>query len=102
MEKTSQVSGYYKLKREERLAKVKEFASLTDEEAKILEAGLPFEQAEKMVENVVATYRLPLGIAVNFLINGKEYMVPMSTMVIALLGIITEFAPGTGLNKLSS
>ncbi len=79
MEKTSQVSGYYKLKREERLAKVKEFAGLTDDEAKMLEAGLGFEQAEKMVENVVATFRLPLGIAVNFLINGKEYMVPMAT-----------------------
>lgn len=79
MEKTSQVSGYYKLKREERLAKVREFAGLTDEEEKTLEQGLGFEQAGKMVENVVATFRLPLGIAVNFLINGKEYMVPMAT-----------------------
>jgi len=79
MEKTSQVSGFYKLNRVERLAKIKEFVGLTDEEAKILEAGLGFEQAEKMVENVVATFRLPLGIAVNFLINGKEYMVPMAT-----------------------
>ena len=79
MAKTSQVSGFYKLKREERLSKVAEFAGLTDQEAKTLEEGLGLEQAEKMVENVVATFRLPLGIAVNFLINGKEYMIPMAT-----------------------
>jgi hydroxymethylglutaryl-CoA reductase len=79
MAKTSQVSGFYKLKREERLSRVAEFAGLTDQEAKMLEEGLGLEQAEKMVENVVATFRLPLGMAMNFLINGKEYMIPMAT-----------------------
>jgi len=79
MTKTSQVSGFYKLKKEERLSKVKEFADLTDQDIKALEEGLGMEQAEKMVENVVATFRLPLGIAMNYLINGKEYMIPMAT-----------------------
>ena len=79
MTKTSQVSGFYKLKKEERLSKVKEFADLTNQDIKALEEGLGMEQAEKMVENVVATFRLPLGIAMNYLINGKEYMIPMAT-----------------------
>jgi len=79
MEKTSQVSGFYRLKREERLEKVREFAGLSDEEVNMLKAGLGLEQAGKMVENVVATFHLPLGIAVNFRINGKDYMIPMAT-----------------------
>ncbi len=39
--------------------------------------GLALEQADKMVENVVATYALPLGIATNFSINGRDVLVPM-------------------------
>jgi len=79
MEKTSQISGYYKLPREERLRRLAEFAGLGPEEMEALVSGLSVEQAEKMVENVVATFKLPLGMAVNFLVNGKEYIVPMAT-----------------------
>jgi len=61
------------------LEKVREFAGLSDEEVNMLKAGLGLEQAGKMVENVVATFHLPLGIAVNFRINGKDYMIPMAT-----------------------
>ena len=39
--------------------------------------GLTLEQADKMVENVVGTYALPLGIATNFLVNGRDVLVPM-------------------------
>lgn len=80
MEKTSRIPGFYKLSPKERLERVKEFASLTEDEARTLfSAGsLTMEQANRMIENVVGVMPIPLGIAVNFLINGKDYLIPMA------------------------
>ena len=88
MERTSRISGFYKLPIEERVRKVKEFAGLSDEEEKLLlsMSALPMETADRMVENVIGTFQLPLGIATNFLINGRDYLIPMAieeTSVIA-------------------
>ncbi len=75
---TSELRGFYKLPLEERVAIVKEFADLTDEDAEILKgSGLKLEQATRMIENVIGTFELPLGVAVNFLINKKDYLIPM-------------------------
>jgi len=64
----------------ERLAKVAELAGLSKEDVKTLtkEGPLPLDLADKMIENVIGTMPLPLGIATNFLINGKDYLVPMA------------------------
>ncbi|MHC3129322.1 MAG: hydroxymethylglutaryl-CoA reductase, degradative [Candidatus Bathyarchaeota archaeon] len=80
MKKTSQVSGFYKLPPKERIKYVKDFADLTDEEVKILQStgSLEMELADRMIENVVGTFPLPLGIAMNFLINKKDYLIPMA------------------------
>ena len=77
--KTSRIPGFYKLTPKERLQKVKEFANLTDEEVEILRrfGALDEALADRMIENVVGVFQFPLGIAVNFLINGKDYMIPM-------------------------
>ncbi len=76
---SSRIPGFYKLSIDERLQKVKEFAGLTDEEIEIIKHGkLPLEVADHMIENVIGLWPLPLGIATNFLINGKDYLVPMS------------------------
>jgi hydroxymethylglutaryl-CoA reductase len=74
------ISGFYKLSVEERMNVVKEFANLTDEEVATLRStgGLPLELADRMIENVVGAFPVPLGIAVNFLINGKDYLIPMA------------------------
>jgi len=74
------ISGFYKLSAEERLKKIKEIAKLTDEEASILAdaGGLKLEVSDRMIENVIGNVHLPLGIATNFKINGKEYLVPMA------------------------
>lgn len=57
---------------------VKEFAGLSQEEVEILKGtGLDAEQAQRMIENVIGTFELPFGIAVNFLINEKDYLIPM-------------------------
>jgi len=74
------LSGFYKLSVSERLKKIKEAAALTDEEAKLLEdtGSLKLDIADRMIENVIGGVHLPLGIATNFKINGKEYVVPMA------------------------
>lgn len=79
MIKTSEISGFYKLSIEERLKKVKEFADLTDEEIEMLKtpSSLSLDLADRMIENVIGIFPMPLAMAVNFLINGKDYMIPM-------------------------
>ena len=65
---------------DERRKLLRKATSLTDEEIKILAntGGLPAETADHMIENVVGGYTYPLGIATNFTINGKDYLVPMA------------------------
>ncbi len=77
--KTSRISGFYKLTPEERLKKVAEFANLSDDEIELIKktAKLPLDVADRMIENVIGTFELPLGIATNFLIDGKDYLIPM-------------------------
>ncbi len=77
--KSSRFSGFYKLSIDERLKFVKEFAGLSDEEVELIKnRGLPLDIADRMIENVIGTYELPLGIAVNFKINGRDYLIPMA------------------------
>ncbi len=73
-------SGYYKLPLEERLKKLQAFAGLTEQETLLLkkEGSLPLETANRMIENAAGTYPLPLGLAVNFKINGKQRAIPMA------------------------
>ena len=80
MSYTSRLSGLYRLPVERRLQVVKDFTGLTDEEAEAVykTAGLDLETADRMIENVIGTMKIPLGIAANFLINGREYLIPMA------------------------
>jgi hydroxymethylglutaryl-CoA reductase len=76
-EKNSQVSGFYKLPLEERIDIVKNFADLNSEDVKQLSKTLDFDTADRVIENVIGNYELPIGIAVNFKINNKDYLIPM-------------------------
>lgn len=75
----STFSRFFEKNRNERLDIVSKFANLTQEERKILESsgGIGFDQADKMIENAIGTFSLPLGVATNFVVNKKEYLVPM-------------------------
>ncbi|MGC9334212.1 MAG: hydroxymethylglutaryl-CoA reductase, degradative, partial [Anaerolineae bacterium] len=78
MDKTSRLPGFYDLGLEDRAHRVSAWAGLSDTERQVLTGpGLSAEQANQMVENVVGTYSLPLGVAPNFLINGRDYLIPM-------------------------
>lgn len=76
----SDLPGFYELSVEERLEKVKQLCGLTDEEAELLgKTGcLSLAHSDRMIENVVGTVELPLGIATNFIVNGRELLVPMA------------------------
>ena len=79
MARTSRFPGFYALSAEERAHCVAEWAELDDAELLVLAGpGLAVELADQMIENVVGTHSLPLGIAPNFLINDRDYLIPMA------------------------
>ena len=80
MVKTSEVPGFYKLSMQERMKLLKESAGLSEEEANVMAntGGLPRDVADRMIENVVGGITIPMGIATNFKINGKDYLIPMA------------------------
>ncbi len=77
---SSRIPGFYRLSPEERLEKVRELANLSVEEAEAIarHGSLSIAQADRMIENVIGTFELPLGIATNFLIDGRDYLIPMA------------------------
>ena len=76
----SSISKFFEKSRKERLNTIAAFANLSKDELDILEntdGGISFDKADKMIENAIGTFSLPLGVATNFKINGKDYVVPM-------------------------
>jgi hydroxymethylglutaryl-CoA reductase len=75
----SSIPKFHEKTREERIKIVESFSGLSKEEVKILKSngGISFDEANNMVENTIGTLSLPLGIATNFKINGKDYLIPM-------------------------
>jgi len=77
-ELTSRLSGFYNHSLEERLQIIAQSAQLTNDEARsLISESLSPQHADNMIENVVGVYALPLGIATNFIVNGREVLVPM-------------------------
>ncbi|MEW6287645.1 MAG: hydroxymethylglutaryl-CoA reductase, degradative [Chloroflexota bacterium] len=76
---TSRISGFYNMTLEERRAKLADASPLTPPElAAWTSGGLSAEAADHMIENVVGLHSLPLGIALNFMVNGRDVLVPMA------------------------
>lgn len=75
----SSIPKFFEKSREERIDIVSRFCNLTSEEVQVLKnsGGISFNQADGMIENAIGTLSFPLGIATNFQINGKDYLVPM-------------------------
>jgi hydroxymethylglutaryl-CoA reductase len=98
--KPSNMSSFYKLSVDERLDKLKDFAGLSKDEVEMVKSGnLPLSSAQRMIENVVGVLPIPLGIAVNFLINGKDYLIPMAIeepSVVAAASHAAKLARPTG------
>jgi len=75
----SEISGFYKLSVEERQKAIAQLSELNEEELKLLSDFGYFtsSQMDTLIENVVGSYQLPMGIACNFKINEKDYLIPM-------------------------
>ena len=76
---TSRISGFYRLPPADRLKAVAEQAGIGQDEISQLESGLQLDQADKMVENVIGMFQVPLGVATNFVVDGREVLIPMAT-----------------------
>jgi hydroxymethylglutaryl-CoA reductase len=72
--------GYYKKSVEERQEIIVKKFFLNDVEKKLLqkESSLDIETANRMIENVIGTFPLPLGLATNFVIDGKSFVIPFA------------------------
>lgn len=77
----TRVPGFYRLSPEERFDIVTKGRNLTDDQLKHLsgENPLSMDLADSMIENVIGQIGIPLGIATNFKINGKDMFIPMAT-----------------------
>lgn len=78
---SSEAPGFYKFTPEERIKIIKERVGLSDAESHKISSmsGLELSQADGMIENVIGGMTIPLGIAMNFLINNCDYLIPMAT-----------------------
>jgi hydroxymethylglutaryl-CoA reductase len=76
----SRLKGFYKLSVKERREKVAELAGLDQDAVEALAATgeLSEAAADRIIENVIGTLALPVGIATNFIIDGEHYIVPFA------------------------
>ncbi len=93
MNKSSRLSGFYKLPLEQRVNTVADWAGLdAAEKATLLGQGLTPDQAAHMIENSIGTHALPLGVAVNFCINSRDYLIPMAVEEPSVLAAVSYAA----------
>lgn len=98
----SPFEGFSKLSLEQRLERLREFAALTPEEVDVLTGkgrSLSLDQAEHLIENVVGLFSLPLGIATNFKIDGRDLVLPMAveeTSIIAAASAAAKWVRRNG------
>lgn len=78
--KNSRIKHFYKKNQITRLNILKNFANLNYKDISILKktTALNFDSANRMIENVISVMPIPLGIATNFIINKKDYLIPMA------------------------
>src|SRR5689334_25156384 len=75
----SRLSGFYNMTIDERRLQLEDAASLTPENLlPFTTGGLSPAAADHMIENVIGLYSLPLGIALNFQVNGRDVLIPMT------------------------
>jgi hydroxymethylglutaryl-CoA reductase len=100
-QKTSRERGFYNKTHSDRLKIIKNFSALAESDIQKLKnlSLLDFETANRMIENVISAMPIPLGIAANFLIDNKEYFVPMAieeASVVAAASHAAKLARATG------
>lgn len=97
----SRLPNFRALTPAQRLAAIADAAGLTPEERQQLaEPGaLGLERADGMIENVIGAFELPLGVAGNFQVNGRDVLVPMAVeepSVVAAASFMAKLARENG------
>ncbi|RUW90269.1 hydroxymethylglutaryl-CoA reductase, degradative [Mesorhizobium sp. M7A.F.Ca.US.011.01.1.1] len=96
----SRIENLRNLSPAERLGRVGDVVSLTDAERRVfVGGGLPIALADGMIENVIGTFELPIGVATNFTINGRDYLIPMAVeepSVVAAASYMARLARKSG------
>ena len=98
-ERSSRLSGFYQLSLEQRAETIAAWAQLAPEEMAQLAAGMGVARGDKMIENVIGRYDLPLGVATNFTINGRDYLIPLAVeepSVVAAVSFAARLARAGG------
>ncbi len=88
------IKGFSKLNREERLKTLVQLGALTNEDVHYLEKGglRDFSLGEKFIENVIGYFQLPLGVATNFRIDNKDYLIPMAVEETSIVAAASKTA----------
>ncbi len=92
--KTSRIPGFYRLPVEQRLAFLARNFDLTEEQLSSLRNGsaLRIEHAVNMVENAIGVLGMPLGLGLNFLVDDREYLVPMAIEEASIIAAVSKAA----------
>ncbi len=92
---SSRISGFYRMDLDERLDCLVERGVLQPADARLLRGprgGLSRQTANKMVENCIGVLELPLGLGLNFTINGHDYVVPMAVEEPSVIAAVSHCA----------
>ncbi len=93
-ERSSRIPGFYRLDVEERHDELRERFGLSTEDLDILKDGsrLGVDRADKMVENCVGVFGLPIGLGLNFHINGRDFTIPMVVEEPSVVAAVSNMA----------
>ena len=92
---SSRLSGFYRLDTQQRYATLVHSGVIADEDVAFLcrrEGGLSQELADQMSENVIGVLELPLGLGLNFVIDGHDYIVPMAVEEPSVIAAVSHTA----------
>ncbi len=98
---SSPFKGFYQLSVEQRRRRVADFAGLSDADQLHLVEPLDMSIADHLIENVIGRYALPFGVAVNFIVNGREVVIPMvveEPSIVAACSFAAKLARPLGFN----
>ncbi len=89
---SSRIPGFYRLPPEARLSTILERLGLDRDQTDALGQGLDIDTADSMIENVIGTFSLPVGVGINFLVNGKDVVVPMVVEEPSVVAAVSNMA----------
>lgn len=86
--------GFSKLTREERFERLKAIGALTADEISFLRQGglKDAHLAEKFIENTIGYFQMPMGVATNFRIDGKDFVIPMAVEETSIIAAASKTA----------